>query len=363
MKLTKFSWDYYDGKHYNAKAKIQNQNRITELPSFFEFFSYVLHWNTVLMGPPIGIKRYLNHINGNLIEDSKNQFFKKTQVKPKQNDNRYKYVFKSLFVSVISLIIVVIGQMHFKEDFVVSDYVYSKPFYLRIFLVKFGGFLIRCKYYFGMTITIGANIVTGLNFNGFIEDGSYKWDALTMINPKNIELSQSAYEISKNWNIETGLWLQQYVYLKLTNSENKKFRNRSISTMITFAISAIFHGFYPGYYMTFAIAALTIITGRVLRRHFRSLFIDPKTKNSIQPGKKIYDIICFICMIPTMDSIGIPLALMSFERIKRFFVIIAFFPILGSILIILIFSNSFFLKFTKKLKNKNNPIKVEKKLK
>lgn len=61
-----------------------------------------------------------------------------------------------------------------------------------------------------------------------------------------------AYETADNikslldtWNMNTNKWLKNYVYLRVTPpGKNPNF----FSTIATFGTSAIWHGFYPGYY-------------------------------------------------------------------------------------------------------------------
>lgn len=39
-------------------------------------------------------------------------------------------------------------------------------------------------------------------------------------------------------------------------------------TVLTFALSALWHGFYPGYYLTFATGALIVMAARKVRIKF-----------------------------------------------------------------------------------------------
>ena len=50
-------------------------------------------------------------------------------------------------------------------------------------------------------------------------------------------------------------WLKYYVYLRQLDNKRKESFNFA-STFITFTVSAIWHGFYPGYYVFFTGAAL-----------------------------------------------------------------------------------------------------------
>jgi lysophospholipid acyltransferase len=47
------------------------------------------------------------------------------------------------------------------------------------------------------------------------------------------------------WNMNTNKWLKNYVYLRVTPPGKKP---NFFSTIATFGTSAIWHGFYPGYY-------------------------------------------------------------------------------------------------------------------
>lgn len=58
-----------------------------------------------------------------------------------------------------------------------------------------------------------------------------------------------------NWNIGTNHWLRTVVYERVP----KKY-----GTPLTFGLSALWHGFYPGYYITFATGALFVMAARVV---------------------------------------------------------------------------------------------------
>lgn len=61
----------------------------------------------------------------------------------------------------------------------------------------------------------------------------------------------------------TNRWLRQVVFERVP----KKY-----GTILTFATSAIWHGFYPGYYITFATGALFTTAARVARSRLRHRF-------------------------------------------------------------------------------------------
>lgn len=53
----------------------------------------------------------------------------------------------------------------------------------------------------------------------------------------------------------TNRWLRNIVYERVP----KKY-----GTILTFSLSALWHGFYPGYYLTFASGALFVMAARIV---------------------------------------------------------------------------------------------------
>jgi len=105
----------------------------------------------------------------------------------------------------------------------------------------------------------GACILSGIGFNGYKHDGSVRWDRVTNVSPLALETAQNNKELLEAWNQNTNKWLKNYVYLRVTPRGKKPgFR----SAMATFITSAFWHGFYPGYYLTFITAGLVQTCGK-----------------------------------------------------------------------------------------------------
>lgn len=80
-----------------------------------------------------------------------------------------------------------------------------------------------------------------------------------------------------NWNKSTNRWLRFVVYERTT-----KFR-----TVLTYCLSAMWHGFYPGYYITFLGGALCTLASRAVRRSVRPFFLASRLT------KYFYDFLTF----------------------------------------------------------------------
>ena len=95
--------------------------------------------------------------------------------------------------------------------------------------------------------------------------------------------------IFDNWNIQTQLWLRRIAYDRLPTGK----------TLGVFVLSAFWHGFYPGYYMTFVLAAFYVYAGRgVIKIYFNSI-----SMNNIQ---SLSNEINFEFLDSTKDSTTFP---------------------------------------------------------
>ena len=88
----------------------------------------------------------------------------------------------------------------------------------------------------------------------------------------------------ESWNKNTASWLKRSVYVRIIEISGSS----SAATYATYFISALWHGFRPGYYLTFMSGALITFCGRKLRRHLRPLFLETSKLNFLKP---VYDVL------------------------------------------------------------------------
>jgi lysophospholipid acyltransferase len=87
-----------------------------------------------------------------------------------------------------------------------------------------------------------------------------------------VEFAPNFKILLDSWNIRTNIWLREYVYKRITPKGRKP---GFLSTILTFLTSAIWHGTYPGYYLTFAYGGFTQPAARLVRTNLRPLFLSP----------------------------------------------------------------------------------------
>lgn len=84
-------------------------------------------------------------------------------------------------------------------------------------------------------------------------------------------------------------------------------------TVLTFSLSALWHGFYPGYYMTFATGAFIVMAARVARKLFREPFQDTAFK------RIFYDILTCLVTRVFMGYATFPFVLLEFKASLRMY--------------------------------------------
>ena len=121
-------------------------------------------------------------------------------------------------------------------------YLHEKAnYFARVFFIQLSAFLTRCKYYFIWYLSEGACILSGFGFNGVV-GGVPQWDKLNNVNVLDCELAQSYKQLSENWNIGANHWLRHYVYLRFNPPGSTS------TTLKTYIVSSMWHGFHPGFY-------------------------------------------------------------------------------------------------------------------
>lgn len=90
-------------------------------------------------------------------------------------------------------------------------------------------------------------LILGLTFVSRDEKtGAEDWSGCANIKLKIFENTNNFHDYVSAFNVQTNAWVFQYVYKRL-----KFLNNKNISHMAALLFLAVWHGFHPGYYMTF----------------------------------------------------------------------------------------------------------------
>uniref|UniRef100_A0A669E615 Membrane bound O-acyltransferase domain containing 1 n=1 Tax=Oreochromis niloticus TaxID=8128 RepID=A0A669E615_ORENI len=257
QKLTTLAFQLHDGMCKKTEQLTQEQKlmAINVRPSFIEYLSYNLNFLSVLVGPCSNYKEYIDFIEGRHISTR----LKQHNLLSLQNAVCHKLV---VCAGCMLFFLTITRSLPIKYN-VDPDFVSQASFLTRLTYAFFSIQAARPKFYFAWTLADAVNNAAGYGFLGMDEHGKPSWDLISNLNIIGIETATSFKTFIDNWNIQTGIWLKTVCY-----DQAPKHR-----LALTFILSALWHGVYPGYYFTFLTAIPITIAARAIRRSIRHYFL------------------------------------------------------------------------------------------
>lgn len=268
MKLTSFCWNVHDGRLAQDKlSDAQKYSAITKFPAVVDYMGYVMFFPSLFAGPSFEYVDYRRWIDTTLFDvppgtdPSKVPATRKKRKIPRSGRPAAK---KAVAGLIWILVFIQLGS-YFSTNFLLSDSFLQYSFLRRVFTVHMVGFAARTKYYGVWSLTEGACILSGMGYNNFDpKSGRVFWNRLENVDPWGLETAQNSHAYLGSWNKNTNHWLRNYVYLRVTPRGKKPgFR----ASMATFATSALWHGFHPGYYMTFVLGSFIQTVAKSMFSH------------------------------------------------------------------------------------------------
>ncbi|KAJ6264802.1 lysophospholipid acyltransferase [Drechslerella dactyloides] len=272
--LTAFCWNVWDGKFPDSELSPHQQDRaIREMPSVLDYAGYVLFFPSIMVGPAFDFSEYKKWLDTTMFDvdvlDKKGVLRKKRRI-PRSG----RMATRKAITGMIYIGLYVKASSMYNVAFALSDEFLEYNFFRRF------------KYYGVWNLTEGACILSGLGYNGLDENKRIRWDRVQNVDAWGIELAPNTRGLFESWNQNTNKWLKNYVYLRVTPKGKKPgFR----SSMATFTTSALWHGFYPGYYLSFMSASFVQTVSKYSRRYIRPFFMSPDGTKPTE-YKKYYDI-------------------------------------------------------------------------
>uniref|UniRef100_A0A8C3KZE5 Membrane bound O-acyltransferase domain containing 1 n=1 Tax=Chrysolophus pictus TaxID=9089 RepID=A0A8C3KZE5_CHRPC len=188
-------------------------------------------------------------------------------------------VMYKLCITLVSLVLFLTLTKNFPMAYIIdNEFLEKTPFLTRLGYLYVVTQSAKPKYYFAWTLADAVNNAAGYGFSGVDERGAFRWDLLSNLNIWNIETATSFKMYIENWNIQTAAWLKRVCY----------DRAPWYPTALTFVLSALWHGIYPGYYFTFLTGILITLAARAIRNNCRHYFL------SSVPLKMTYDVATWV---------------------------------------------------------------------
>lgn len=133
-----------------------------------------------------------------------------------------------------------------------EDFLQNTTFIYKLYYITCATTLERTKYYHAWILSDAVCNASGLGYN----KKTKSWDLVTNVDAIRFELGLNLKESLDEWNKGTMRWLRYVVYERV---------GPNLRTVATYATSATWHGFYPGYYISFFSGALFTSSARIVR--------------------------------------------------------------------------------------------------
>ncbi|XP_068999297.1 lysophospholipid acyltransferase 1 [Embiotoca jacksoni] len=274
QKITTLAFQLHDGlcKKNEQLTSEQKLMAISVRPSLIEYLSYNLNFLSILVGPCSNYTDYIDFIEGRHVSrrlrqhpgtcNGQNGYDKTLDPSP------LNAVYRKLLVCCGCMLsfLIVTRSLPIKYN-INSHFVSQAPFLTRLMYAFFSIQAARPKFYFAWTLADAVNNAAGYGFLGMDENGKPSWDLICNISIIGIETATSFKTFIDNWNIRTGIWLKTVCY-------DRAPKHR---LALTFILSALWHGVYPGYYFTFLTAIPITMAARAIRKSVRHHFLGSRS--------------------------------------------------------------------------------------
>ncbi|KAI7087646.1 MBOAT family protein-like protein [Hortaea werneckii] len=311
MKLSAFCWTVFDGRQKSEHLTDDQKDRmLKELPAPLDYAGFVAFFPSLMAGPAFDFVDYHRWLNTSMFDLPPGTDPVRAPPTRKKRKIPRSGTPAMLKMATGILWILVFLQLvgYFNQQVVLSHKYIEMNILMRVVHLYMLSFVTRMKYYGVWTLTEGACILSGIGYKGLNpKTGKPDWGRLTNIKPTGVELAQNSHAYLGNWNINTNHWLRNCVYLRVTPRGKKPgFR----SSMATFVTSAFWHGFEPGYYLSFILASFMQNVAKNSRRLLRPFFMTPDGTKPL-PRKRYYDIATWLITQLTFSFTTAPFILLS----------------------------------------------------
>ncbi|RIB14495.1 MBOAT, membrane-bound O-acyltransferase family-domain-containing protein [Gigaspora rosea] len=341
MKLTSFAFNVYDGRRPIKELTPHQQSKsIPSLPSLLEFLGYIFFFGGFLIGPSFDFMEYRRFVNMEMYRidktdnNEKHKFIKDDGKLSKRSlyviPNGFIPAMRKLVTGLLLIVCLVTFGGKYPFEWTLSEEYKNLSFVNRLWYVQVAAFCARFRYYVIWLLAEGSCILSGIGFNGYDGNGYVKWNRVTNIDIIGYETADNIKQLLESWNMNTNKWLKNYVYLRVTQPGQKP---DFFSTITTFGISAIWHGFYPGYYLTFITGAFVQNLHRKIHRTVRPIFLT----NRFAQYKPLYNFLGWLTTQIIINYLVVSFMLLTLENSLYVWKLIYF---CGHVIIIL--ANVFF---------------------
>ncbi|KAJ3231637.1 lysophospholipid acyltransferase [Chytriomyces hyalinus] len=293
LRLSSFAWAIHD-EH--------SQSSIQKVPSLMNFLGYMMFVPAFFCGPAFDFNTYMD--------------WKHSRGVYKTIPSVFEPALKVFILGVVLCgVFMQFGDYWDYSHFVDANYVMQSTLANRIMTMQVSGVFMRFKYYGVWKISESVCILSGLGYSGTKpppptsstqkatnttnQQQQHTWTACQNVNISALETCSSPVGILSNWNMFVNAHLHKNVYMRLRYAGIAT----PVANVVTKAFSALWHGFYPGYYLTFGSAAFMSACAGILRRELRPLVaVASVKKNDVKQQTAIADTVVVSSVAPILAA-------------------------------------------------------------
>ncbi len=215
---------------------------IKEKPTLLEIFAFIFYFPSALIGPSFEFSDFIKYIK--FEKEYKNINWRAC----------YKSAFSQFLQGLVCAAVLILCEKSLNTVYCGTEEFENRPMLFKFFFVILSMNVLRSKYYVGWKISQASVVLCGLSYDLKVNEKGESVPNFEKIdnNLVKIELDFNPRVRINYWNRTVHLWLKYYIFLRLINVEKKLFKNnKSLASLITFMVSAFWHGFYPVYFFFF----------------------------------------------------------------------------------------------------------------
>lgn len=253
LKVTACAMNYEDAATTDLAemSEFQKRRHIKELPNVLDYASWLMFPCTLVSGPAIEFRDYSDWLH-------------KRGVWGGRTPSAVKPACKKFAAAVVCLAIhQAVASVYTIDNTYLNPRWMEYSFAMRVWHMYVYGEGNRYKYYFVWLMADFAATVSGIGFSGYDAKGEPTFETATNIHPIGVAKSITLNTIPLHWNIQTGMWLRNYVYDRVTPKGTKP---GLLQLLITQIVSGVWHGLYAGYWLFFVSSAFAVNAGRLIYR-------------------------------------------------------------------------------------------------
>jgi len=305
QKLSSLGFSLHDAQSGATLSTIQKKLAVAVPPTPLEYFGHVFFFPAFLAGPMHFFTDYRAFIEGKTSTDGGAFAAAK----------KFLFAFLCMGVNRLPGFLGINNSMNLLID---EKYVDENNIFVRLGHLYLASVCIRMQYYFAWLLAEGANNAAG--FGNQVKDGVASWDLITNVKVFNVELASNLQAVLSNWNMQTQTWLVYVCYQRTDKSVTK-----------TMLLSALWHGLYPGYFLTFLTGALETEAARKGRQLARPLF-----HKAGKVGAVVYDGLTWLITAIALNYMVGPFVVLELWGSLQFWTNFHFFVHIGAMLLVLV---------------------------